>query len=287
MRSCATVRDGGGAITERDLADYRVAWRRPVRVGYLGHEVISNPPPSSGGILIAYGLALLARAGHGDAGSAESIASLVEVMREQTRVREEGFTSGLHRGGLARRLLSDEGIARGLARMEEGAPGARRAGTRRHDPRVRGRLRRHRGVALVVHRLRLGRDRARHRHPSEQHARRVRPRGRRPDRARTAADEHDGAHGRGRRRRAAPRRRQRRVGAAARGDHAGDRARRRPRSRRRGRDRPSARAPRRAARALRGWLRSGGARSRWSRSATTSCAGAGATSSSAARTRSS
>ncbi len=118
-----TVSDGGGAITERDLADYRVAWRRPVRVDYLGHEVISNPPPSSGGILIAYGLALLARAGHGDAGSAESIASLVEVMREQTRVREEGFTSGLHRGGLARRLLSDEGIARGLARMEEGAPG--------------------------------------------------------------------------------------------------------------------------------------------------------------------
>ncbi len=85
--------------------------------------MISNPPPSSGGILIAYGLALLARAGRGGPGSAESIASLVEVMREQTRVREEGFTSGLHRGGLARRLLSDEGVDRGLARMEAGAPG--------------------------------------------------------------------------------------------------------------------------------------------------------------------
>jgi gamma-glutamyltranspeptidase/glutathione hydrolase len=119
----ATVRDGGGGITERDLAGYRVAWRRPVRVGYLGHEVISNPPPSSGGILIAYGLALLAHADRGAAGSAESIASLVEVMREQTRVREEGFTAGLHRGGLARRLLSAAGIARGLARIEAGAPG--------------------------------------------------------------------------------------------------------------------------------------------------------------------
>jgi gamma-glutamyltranspeptidase/glutathione hydrolase len=118
-----TVGDGGGGITERDLADYRAVWRRPVRVGYLGHEVISNPPPSSGGILIAYGLGLLARAGHGEAGSVESITSLVEVMREQTRIRAEGFTSGLHRGGLARRLLSAEGIARGLARMEAGAPG--------------------------------------------------------------------------------------------------------------------------------------------------------------------
>jgi gamma-glutamyltranspeptidase / glutathione hydrolase len=118
-----TMSEGGGRITGCDLAAYRVVWRRPVRVSYLGHEVISNPPPSSGGILIAYGLALLARAGRGGPGSAESIASLVEVMREQTRVREEGFTSGLHRGGLARRLLSDEGVDRGLARMEAGAPG--------------------------------------------------------------------------------------------------------------------------------------------------------------------
>jgi gamma-glutamyltranspeptidase / glutathione hydrolase len=120
-----TVADGGGGITERDLTDYRVAWRRPVRVDYLGHEVISNPPPSSGGILIAYGLALLARAGHGEAGSVESIRSLVEVMREQTRARGDGFTGGLRRGGLAGRLLSHEGIARGLARMEAGAPGLR------------------------------------------------------------------------------------------------------------------------------------------------------------------
>ena len=114
--------DAGGGITRRDLADYRVVWRRPVRVGYLGHEVISNPPPSSGGILIAYGLALLAHAHRGAAGSAEAIASLVEVMREQTRVRE-GFANALHRGGLARRLLSPEGIAEGLARIAAGAPG--------------------------------------------------------------------------------------------------------------------------------------------------------------------
>jgi gamma-glutamyltranspeptidase/glutathione hydrolase len=118
-----TVRDGGGGITERDLADYRVVWRRPVQTAYLGHDVISNPPPSSGGILIAYGLALLARAGHAPAGSAESIAALAEVMREQTRVRQEGFTAGLHRGGLGRRLLSQEGIDAGLLRMRQHRPG--------------------------------------------------------------------------------------------------------------------------------------------------------------------
>jgi gamma-glutamyltranspeptidase/glutathione hydrolase len=86
--------------------------------------VISNPPPSSGGILIAYGLALLERTGRGAPGSAEAIASLVGVMREQTRARGDGFDAALHRGGLARRLLSPEALAAAVARIESEALGA-------------------------------------------------------------------------------------------------------------------------------------------------------------------
>jgi gamma-glutamyltranspeptidase / glutathione hydrolase len=113
-----TVQAGGGGVTRDDLAAYRVAWRQPVRIGYRGHEVISNPPPSSGGILIAYGLALLERTGRGAPGSADAISSLVEVMREQTRARGEGFAAGLHRGGLARRLLAPDELARAAARID-------------------------------------------------------------------------------------------------------------------------------------------------------------------------
>jgi len=120
----ATVAAGGGAITPDDLAAYRVVWRRPVRVGYHGQQVVSNPPPSSGGILIAYGLSLLERIGQGAPGSAEWIASLVEVMREQARARAGGFVSGLHRGGLARRLLSAAQIDAAVARIEAAAAGA-------------------------------------------------------------------------------------------------------------------------------------------------------------------
>jgi gamma-glutamyltranspeptidase / glutathione hydrolase len=112
------VQAGGGGVTRDDLAAYRVAWRKPVRIGYRGHEVISNPPPSSGGILIAYGLALLERTGRGAPGSADAISSLVEVMREQTRARGEGFAAGLHRGGLARRLLAPDELARAAARID-------------------------------------------------------------------------------------------------------------------------------------------------------------------------
>ncbi|MFN2433195.1 MAG: gamma-glutamyltransferase, partial [Gemmatimonadota bacterium] len=68
------VRAGGGAITERDLAEYRVIRRRPVTATYRGHEYCSNPPPSSGGILIAYALRLLDQLEpNGPPGSAEQI----------------------------------------------------------------------------------------------------------------------------------------------------------------------------------------------------------------------
>jgi gamma-glutamyltranspeptidase/glutathione hydrolase len=102
----ATVRDGGGDLTLADLAAYRVVWRRPVSVSYESHDVLSNPPPSSGGVLIAYGLALLERLRGGPAGSAEALAALADVMREQGRARGGSFGGDLHRGGLAGRLLS-------------------------------------------------------------------------------------------------------------------------------------------------------------------------------------
>jgi len=115
----STVRDGGGALTKEDLASYRVVWRRPVLVRFQGHDVVSNPPPSSGGVLIAYGLALLQRLDGGPAGSAEAITALVEVMREQTRARGGDFTRGLRRGGMARRLLASSSLREALGRIGE------------------------------------------------------------------------------------------------------------------------------------------------------------------------
>jgi gamma-glutamyltranspeptidase / glutathione hydrolase len=114
--------ENGGLITPDDLAAYRVIWRRPIRVPYAGHEFVSNPPPSSGGILIGYGLSLLdRRATDGRPGSAPAIEALVEVMREQSRVRGGSFTADLYRGGLAGRLYSDENLRAALTRMEHGA----------------------------------------------------------------------------------------------------------------------------------------------------------------------
>jgi gamma-glutamyltranspeptidase/glutathione hydrolase len=45
----AALQKGGGLITADDLAHYEVKDREPVRGTYRGYEIISAPPPSSGG----------------------------------------------------------------------------------------------------------------------------------------------------------------------------------------------------------------------------------------------
>jgi len=77
------VRASGGCFTQRDFDEYRVIRRRPVRASFCGEDFLSNPPPSRGGVLIAYGLPLLEEFGVGEPGAAEGIDALARVMREQ------------------------------------------------------------------------------------------------------------------------------------------------------------------------------------------------------------
>jgi gamma-glutamyltranspeptidase/glutathione hydrolase len=80
---------GGGLITEEDLARYEPRERTPIRGTYRGYEIVSMPPPSSGGtillemlnILEAYDLASM---GHN---SAAYIHHLAESMRRAYRDR--------------------------------------------------------------------------------------------------------------------------------------------------------------------------------------------------------
>src|SRR5205085_7368408 len=52
------VLERGGLLTREVLATYEPVEREPARVRYHGREVLTNPPPSSGGILIADALAI-------------------------------------------------------------------------------------------------------------------------------------------------------------------------------------------------------------------------------------
>jgi gamma-glutamyltranspeptidase / glutathione hydrolase len=120
-RVCGHVREHGGTLTEEDLAAYRAIWRRPIAVDFLGHRVVSNPPPSAGGVLIAYGLRLLARAGlGGPPGSADAIARMADVMGAQDEVRGPAFRRELFRGRLAERLCEDAHVEAAAGRLLTG-----------------------------------------------------------------------------------------------------------------------------------------------------------------------
>lgn len=55
----AAMQKGGGLITAADLAAYEVKEREPVRGSYRGYQVISAPPPSSGGTVLLESLNIL------------------------------------------------------------------------------------------------------------------------------------------------------------------------------------------------------------------------------------
>ena len=77
------VQKGGGLITADDLAHYEVKDREPVRGTYRGLEIISAPPPSSGGIALVEALNILEGFDLGKAGldSAQSIHLVTEAYR--------------------------------------------------------------------------------------------------------------------------------------------------------------------------------------------------------------
>jgi len=58
-RLLAGVRAEGGEWTAEDLAGYAVALREPIRFNYHGWEIVTAPPPSSGGIALAQMLQIL------------------------------------------------------------------------------------------------------------------------------------------------------------------------------------------------------------------------------------
>lgn len=77
------MQQGGGLITVQDLKNYEVVDRTPIRGTYRGLEIISAPPPSSGGIALVEALNILegfdvAKAGFG---SADSIHLITESYR--------------------------------------------------------------------------------------------------------------------------------------------------------------------------------------------------------------
>jgi len=87
----AEMRRGGGLITEEDLDLYQARERVPVRGTYRGYEVISMPPPSSGGVAMITMLNILEGFDLGAMGhnSPAYVHHVAEAMRRAFRDRAE------------------------------------------------------------------------------------------------------------------------------------------------------------------------------------------------------
>ncbi|WP_228431243.1 gamma-glutamyltransferase [Baekduia soli] len=92
----------GGTLTAGDLAGYEAVARTPARVAYRGREVLTNPPPSAGGTLLALALARLDSV----AGAAPTTAELVDAMALAQAARTPAFDAGLPEDGFLDRFLA-------------------------------------------------------------------------------------------------------------------------------------------------------------------------------------
>lgn len=74
---------GKGILAKADFEQYRVRELAPVKCTYRGYEIISSPPPSSGGVILCEILNILEGypIGHLGPGSAQTVHYMVEAMR--------------------------------------------------------------------------------------------------------------------------------------------------------------------------------------------------------------
>ena len=113
----AHVAERGGTLGPADLAAYEAIERRPIHVPFRGTEVLTNPPPSSGGILAAYALALLERLGERSGPE-----QLVAAMDAANRARGEQFAEALYGEELHATLLDPVGLDRVAEALRRAAP---------------------------------------------------------------------------------------------------------------------------------------------------------------------
>ncbi|CCQ75167.1 gamma-glutamyltransferase [Magnetospira sp. QH-2] len=123
-------RDRGGHLTRADLQDYRLERRAPLTRLWRDARLLTNPPPSSGGLLIAFALELLrdetcARDGFG------GWTHLDRLTRAMALTNKARVDHGLHEAGedgAVARLL-DPGLVESYRQQVLGRPAASRGTT--------------------------------------------------------------------------------------------------------------------------------------------------------------
>tara|TARA_B110000858_G_scaffold3502_1_gene4088 strand:+ start:71021 stop:72739 length:1719 start_codon:yes stop_codon:yes gene_type:complete len=115
-RLAAFMADIGGLITEEDLLKYEAQEREPVRGTYRGYDIVSMPPPSSGGVALIEMLNILEGFDLADMGhnSADYLHVLTETMRRAFADRAEHLGDPDFNKGMPLQRLMDKDYAETL-----------------------------------------------------------------------------------------------------------------------------------------------------------------------------
>ncbi|KJH71280.1 gamma-glutamyltransferase [Aliterella atlantica] len=102
----------GGYLTLSDLKNYQVIERKPLIVDYKQNTFLTNPPPSSGGILIAFALELLANVDFTNIefGSTKHLQILQKVMQLTNIARKDRYNTNIYQQDIEKSFLSSEHI---------------------------------------------------------------------------------------------------------------------------------------------------------------------------------
>jgi gamma-glutamyltranspeptidase/glutathione hydrolase len=98
---CDWLGERGGSISRQELGHYRAIDRAPLSVRYRDREVLTNPPPSAGGTLLAYSLGLL-----DTQPSPPSLDAVITAMEAAQGERTPAFVEGLSEEGFGACFLS-------------------------------------------------------------------------------------------------------------------------------------------------------------------------------------
>jgi gamma-glutamyltranspeptidase/glutathione hydrolase len=117
---------GGGIITKADLKSYQPKFRKPIEFDYKNHHVITFAPPSSGGIIIAQMMKMIAPYDIAKMGfnTFESVNLMVEAQRRAYADRAEHMGDPDYWKVPTSALVSDEYVNERMKDFQAGVAGS-------------------------------------------------------------------------------------------------------------------------------------------------------------------
>lgn len=90
------MKEHDGLILKKDLKKYKCIKRTPIDFSYKGYEIVTNPPPSGGGILVAFTMKLLEKYDLKEFRSQEYVKGIIEAFNTTSKFRKEHVDEFLH-----------------------------------------------------------------------------------------------------------------------------------------------------------------------------------------------